>query len=456
MNLWQQIEQHPANQIAVIDDESRKTYGALRDDVASLIHSLPQQRQLILLLADNSYQTLVRYLSCLASHHPVIVVASNLPSETIQQLVETYQPNLIFRPNQVEPENNPSLIHQLADELAVMLTTSGSTGRAKLVRLSLKNITANASSICRYLQMESSHLAMTALPFAYSYGLSVINSHLLCAAAIRLTNATPMEKDFWQILKSEPITQLTGVPYSYQMYEQLRFRRQSFPHLKILTQAGGKLAPEMVALYADWAKENDVRFYVMYGQTEATARMTYLPPQYLEKHPDSIGIPIPDGEMHILDENGNPIDTPNVVGEFQYAGPNVMLGYAENRHDLADPESLTSLQTGDLGYRNELGLLFVTGRLKRQIKLAGVRWQLDELEKLCTQKGWSVVCTGRDQLLRVACLHEQEIQEIRHFLHQTQQLHPSLFQLKHMTEIPRTVAGKIDFPALNQLFELGE
>lgn len=265
-----------------------------------------------------------------------------------------------------------------------------------------------------------------------------------------MTNDGPLERGFWQLLKTQPITQLTGVPYSYQIYEQLRLRRQKWPHLRIMTQAGGRMSPERVLDYARWCADEQIAFYVMYGQTEATARMTYLPPELALQHPDSIGVPIPQGEMLILDEQGNSLS--DGVGELCYQGPNVMLGYASQLSDLALPANEPCLRTGDLGYRNAQGLLFVTGRLKRQIKLTGIRWQLDAFEQQCKQHGWDVVCCGEDQQLRVACLCADHTESLIAHLREDHQLHPSLFQVIVVEAIPRTHAGKIDYPALNAQF----
>jgi long-chain acyl-CoA synthetase len=230
----------------------------------------------------------------------------------------------------------------------------------------------------------------------------------------------------------------------------LRLRRQKWPHLRIMTQAGGRMPPERVLDYARWCADERIAFYVMYGQTEATARMTYLPPELVLQHPDSIGVPIPQGEMLILDEQGNLLS--DGVGELCYQGPNVMLGYASQLSDLALPAGEQFLRTGDLGYRNEQGLLFVTGRLKRQIKLAGIRWQLDAFEQQCKQLGWDVVCCGEDQKLCVACLNVADIETVTAYLREIHKLHPSLFQVIDIDVIPRTHAGKIDYPALNSHF----
>ena len=212
MSLWQQISQNQG--AAIFEQEQTFSYAQLCLAAMQRAEGLGATRQLVLLLADNSYDTLKTYLACLVAKHPVILLSSSLSDDVVLQLIATYQPNWLFRPHHA-PVQLTAKQHHFADELAVMLTTSGSTGNAKLVRLSETNLAANANSICQYLSMKSEDRALTALPFAYSYGLSVINSHLLCGASITMTNDGPLERGFWQLLKTQPITQLTGVPYSY-------------------------------------------------------------------------------------------------------------------------------------------------------------------------------------------------------------------------------------------------
>jgi len=457
MRLWQRLLEHDG--IAAYAGEQMVSYAELRAQSQALAVQLwgasprASGRQLVLLQADNSLPSLLNYLACLWAGHAVLLVNAELPAASVETLLQQYDPHLWLRPDAAPvPRHHRPM--SLLPELALLLTTSGSTGGAKLVRLSEQNLIANAESIVAYLEMAPDHLALTALPFAYSYGLSVIHSHLLCGAGLVLTNETPLQRGFWECLKRYPVTQLTGVPYSYQIYEQLRLRRQAWPHLRILTQAGGRLAPERVLDYALWCREQGIRFYVMYGQTEATARISYLPPELAAEYPDSIGVPIPGGELLLLDEQGNEMAAePGVEGELGYRGSNVMLGYAESLADLALAPMNPLLRTGDLGYRSADGLWFITGRLKRQIKLSGVRWQLDSLERQCRDLGWELVACGQDQALRIACSELAQVAVIRDYLQLQLGLHPSLFRVAALKDLPRTVAGKVDYSALQRAIE---
>lgn len=450
--LWQRLLQHDG--IAVHAAGQAVSYAELRRMSQTFALSLTTStRELVLLQADNSLPTLVQYLGCLLAGHAVLLVNADLPAATREALLQDYDPHWWLTPDSIPHRRHDRPI-ALLPALSVLLTTSGSTGRAKLVRLSEANLLANAQSIIQYLGMQPTDQALTALPFAYSYGLSVIHSHLLCGGSLVLTNDGPLQRGFWDAMKQYPVTQLVGVPYSYQIYEQLRLRRQHWPSLRILTQAGGKMPPERVLDYAQWAKEQQLAFYVMYGQTEASARISYLPPDLAMTYPDSIGIPIPGGELLQLDEDGKVLPPePRRVAELVYRGPNVMLGYASHQAELAAPAMPAVLRTGDLGYCNEWGLWFVTGRLKRQIKLAGVRWQLDALERQCLALGWELVACGQDQALRIACTQPIWLAPVTAYLQQQLGLHPSLFRVAHIQSLPRTAAGKLDYPALQRLIE---
>lgn len=451
MKLWQRLLGHEGIALHAAGGVEI-SYASLREQSLGLAKQLGPERQLVLLQADNSVTTMIQYLACLCANHAVILVNADLPAVTCQRLLADYQPHWWLTPTAA-----PRCLHRhplaMVPELAVMLTTSGSTGTAKLVRLSEANLLANAESIVSYLGMRATDMALTALPFAYSYGLSVIHSHLLCGGSLVLTNDSPLQRGFWDCLKQFPITQLVGVPYSYQIYEQLRLRRQSLPHLRILTQAGGRMPPERVRDYAVWAQAQGIAFYVMYGQTEATARISYLPPAQALTHPDSIGVPIPGGELLLLDEAGQTLPLAyGVEAELGYRGPNVMLGYAESLVDLAAPAMPPLLRTGDLGYCTADGLWHITGRLKRQIKLSGVRWQLDALERQCREQGWELAACGQDQALRVACQDATLVADIGRYLQQLG-LHPSLFRVAALADWPRTPAGKLDYPALQRAIE---
>ena len=276
-------------------------------------------KQLLLLAANNSLQSIVAYLAALRCGIPVILTPHNKP-ETLNNIDATFQPTILY-----EPEKDPLAIKYYAkratnqsffsNHLAVLLSTSGTTGSAKLVKLSATNIDANAASIVEYLQLSKFERAMTSLPMYYSYGLSVINSHLSIGASLVITKDSVIDESFWTSFTTHQCTSFAGVPYSYELLKRAHFENRHLPSLKYMTQAGGKLPQQLVEYYALLSRTRGWRFYVMYGQTEATARMAYLPLDKLASHPNSIGIAIPGGRFELIDEKGQLITNQKILKE---------------------------------------------------------------------------------------------------------------------------------------------
>nr|WP_283251104.1 AMP-binding protein [Rhabdothermincola salaria] len=294
--------------------------------------------------------------------------------------------------------------------MALLLTTSGSTGSPKLVRLSHTNLEANAASIARYLRLGPDDRSITSLPLHYCYGLSVLHSHLLVGGAVALTDLSVTDPCFWAQAREARVTGLAGVPYTFDMLDRVGFADMDLGHLRYLTQAGGRMSPEKVRAYAELGRRRGFELFVMYGQTEATARMAYLPPELATTAPDAIGIAVPGGSFHLEpgaedpagpNETSGP-DEASPSGELVYRGPNVMMGYAETPADLARGPELDELRTGDLARLGDDGLYRITGRASRFLKLFGLRVDLDRVERLLADAGLSAVCTGDDDGLVIA------------------------------------------------------
>jgi len=263
-------------------------------------------------------------------------------------------------------------------------------------------------------------------------------------AAILLTDGSLFTKAFWEFLAEQKATSLSGVPYTYEMLKKLRFfRREGWP-LKTLTQAGGKLRTELVEELAGYCADHGMRFFVMYGQTEATARMAYLPAEKVNDHPSSIGIPIPGGEFTVVDDAGNPITRPDTEGEIVYRGPNVMLGYAECAQDLVKGDLLGGvLRTGDLGTFDSEGLFYITGRMKRFIKLHGNRMNLDDIEQHLNNHGIQCICGGDDELILIGCTRPGEMAKAAEIVGSTYKVHHSVIKPVPIRKVFKNPSGKI-------------
>lgn len=444
-----------AQSIAAIEGEQRLSYSQLAIQSAAFGQYSNQftnlNRTLIFLKAHNNIATLVAYLAALQSQHIIMLLDPALSEEKLQALVHAYQPNLIIENQQITLLHNKSL--NLAPNLALMLSTSGSTGSAKQVCLSASNLQANSESICAYLPVLPSDVTITTLPFFYSYGLSVINSHLLAGATILFNSHSVVSREFWQLFKQHQVSSFAGVPYSYEMLLRLRFERMELPSLRYFTQAGGKLAVDKVKQLAQYAKEQNKQFFMMYGQTEASARMAYVPSELIADKPHTIGRAIPKGTFSLQDDAGKTIIQTDQVGELVYSGPNIMLGYAEHVKDLAEFRPLTVLATGDLAYQDEDGDYVICGRTKRIVKLFGERVNLDEVEDLIAQQGYQCYCLGDDAKLQVAVLNHNNIKELKMWLSVQLQVNHHAIDVVNVATLPLTANGKKDYPALKTMLE---
>jgi acyl-coenzyme A synthetase/AMP-(fatty) acid ligase len=318
------------------------------------------------------------------------------------------------------------------------------------VRLSHRNVWSNAASIAEFLDLTCEERPITTLPAHYSYGLSVINSHVLVGATILVTNTSVMQREFWTFAKAARASSIAGVPYTYEMLRRLRFFSMDLPDLRTMTQAGGKFARERIGEFVKFAKDQQKVFVVMYGQTEATARMSYLPFNMADEKLGSVGVAIPGGEFFLLDDAGAPIDEPGVTGNLMYRGPNVSMGYAECAQDLALGDvRLGLLDTGDLASRDEDGFYFLWGRTSRFVKVYGNRIGLDEVESLAKQVTPDCACTGVDDLISVFVTEDGLREPMRAFLADKTGLNRRAFEVRLVQSIPKNSSGKIQYGSLS-------
>ena len=443
------------------------TYGQLREEVVRFSKFLPQKR-LIFLAGRNDIPTIVTYLASLNTGCVPLLLDPDIFQTAFSRLLSTYLPAYVFLPTTLATNYSDletvfingeySLCRHLDGvgpdlhpELALLLATSGSTGSPKLVRLSNNNILSNAKSIVEYLGIDKNERSITSLPFNYSYGMSVINSYLNAGASILLTNRSFFDPLFWRLMKSSEITSLSGVPYSYEMLFKLRFQRMDLPSLRTLTQAGGKLSVPLTEWITEVCDSKGIRFFTMYGQTEASPRMAFLQPEYIRAKIGSIGRAIPGGNLWLENSQGNRIEQPDQIGELIFSGPNVALGYALSYEDLVlGDEWQGILRTGDLARQDVDGFFFIEGRSSRFLKIFGVRVSLDAVEAWYAERGIVAASYGQDDHLKVmieatsSCLDDDEIKQLAAFM----KIHPSAVTISAMPILPRLNTGKIDYSCL--------
>jgi acyl carrier protein len=366
-------------------------------------------------------------------------------------MVAAYDPDVVAAPGPdgwALTERRPGTAHDLHPDLALLLSTSGSTGSPKLVRLSGGNLQSNAEAIGEALGIRSSDRTVTTLPLHYCYGLSVLNSHLARGASVLLTHLSVVDPCFWAEFTTRRATTLAGVPHTFDLLDRAGFESASLPSLRAVTQAGGRMAPEQVRRYAALGRERGWDLHVMYGQTEATARMATLAPDLALEHPGSIGTAVPGGTLS-LDPTGDDPD----LGELVYSGPNVMMGYAHTPADLAAGPQLSELRTGDLARRTPEGLYEVVGRRSRFAKVVGLRVDLGQVERDLEQRGLSALCADAGDGIVVVTPEPCDASAVAAELATRYALPRRAVTVLAQTEAPRLASGKPDYPAIARLVQ---
>ena len=431
---------------ALLTDGGVVTYEQLADRVDELALTLGGARRLVLVRGCRSVDTVVAYFAALTAGHPVIL-APAARADRSDPWLSTHDPDIVVDCErdadhgglEVDVRRDASA-HELHPDLALLLTTSGSTGSPRLVRLSHENVTANAAAIAEYLDLGPTDRGVLNLPLHYCYGLSVLNSHLTVGAGVVVTELSVVDECFWTLMEGHAVTGLAGVPHTFDLLDASGFADRQLSRLRYVTQAGGKLAPERVTQYLQLGQRSGWDFLVMYGQTEATARMAYLPTELAELHPSAIGIAIPGGQLRLepVDDASDP-----TIGELVYAGPNVMMGYADTPADLARGAELTELRTGDLGRALPDGLFEVVGRNSRFAKVFGLRLDLDAIERHLRSAGMPGACAEVDGSLVVLVERRRHVARVRSAVAALCDL-PLWVVHAVCADVPTTPSGKTD------------
>ena len=454
--MFLDLDKKPKGKVAAIDDSGRSvTYGEICDFSVEFANHLPQ-RSLVFMLSENCIGSLLGYTAALSHRFVPLIISAATEEGLYNHLYELYQPEYLWMPLAkakgkeivfsawdyclVKTGNQPTSMY---DELSLLLPTSGTTGSPKLVRHSYRNIEANADNVRRLFKLDGTEKAMAILPMHYTMGLSVIASHLLAGATLLLSGRSLLDKGFWATLKEA--TSFTGVPYSYEILIKMRFTRMDLPNLKVITQGGGKLTEAMWNTLAQYAHDNGKQFIATYGQSECTARMAYLPSELAMEKVCSIGIAEPGGKLSIVDDNGNETFEGEAQGEMVYRGENVTLGYATCLEDLMKgDENHGVMHTGDLARRDADGCYFIIGRLKRFLKIYGLRIGLDEVEQMIKAEFHTdCYCKGNDEKLIVLVTDPNLSNVLPPFIEEKTHLFHQRIEVQVVEAILRNEAGKV-------------
>ena len=357
--------------------------------------------------------------------------------------------------NQVESCTTfPSFDDQFnpSSQAAAIIYTSGTTGHPKGVMLSHQNLYENILSILEYLKLNSDDSIVNVLPFYYSYGNSVLHIHLAVGGTIYLENSMLYPQKVVFLMAEKKVTGFSGVPSTFNLLlSRTKLNDFDLSAIRYMTQAGGPMAPANIERLKKALP--DVLFYVMYGQTEASARLSYLPPEMLEEKLGSIGIAIPGVQLVILDENRRPVSS-NTTGEIYARGKNIMLGYWN------DPEATEQvlrdgwLKTGDLAYKDEDGYFYIVGRSSEMIKSGAHRISPKDIEEVILElegvEEAAVVGIPDDllgQVIKAVIVKSpgSDIDKMQLMRHCKTNLanYKMPKQIEFADEIPRTASGKV-------------
>ena len=458
--MWD-FNAYPHNTALLSEDGRQLSYRELDKLQQHYGNFIQDKRALTFLICDTSMEDIIFYIACVQNKIPVMLVDKNLPGEVIDRLVDSYKPKYIWclgedfghcgymvcnHGNAYKLYCKEDINTAVNEELALLLLTSGSTGSQKSVRISYKNIQANMQSIADSLALNETDAAMVMLPMYYSYGLSVIHSNLFAGATLLIPKSSFFSPKFWNFFKECHGTSLCGVPYTYEVLKKLNFHQNILPDLRLITQAGGALNIEMQKYLLAYVKDKNINLAIMYGQTEATARISCY---FLNENPEkmgSVGRVIPDGRIELEDGCDK--------GEFLYMGKNVSLGYANSSLDLLrGDENKGILHTGDIGYIDGDGFLYITGRKSRIAKVLGIRINLDELQELLSQiSGFTVICVEKKGYI-FAFIDDRKKEEAVYKAAKESNIDIRFFKVICEKEIPRGSNGKILYGQLQMMAE---
>lgn len=456
--MFLDLDQKPKDKVAVVDDSGRSiTYADICAFADEFSTQLPK-RTLIFILAENRIGSLLGYTAALSNRIVPLILSSKTEQGLYENLRDMYRPEYMWVPEEMVDSLGYGTIFKawdyalvktglpapdLYNDLSLLLPTSGSTGSPKLVRHSYRNIEANAENVKNLFRLTPDERAMAILPMHYTMGLSVIASHLKAGATLLLSGRSLLDKGFWAMLKEA--TSFTGVPYSFELLMKMRFTRMELPNLRIITQGGGKLTSEMFQALAQYAHDKGKQFIATYGQSECTARMAYLPAELALTKTCSIGRAEPGGQLSIIDSEGNETFEGEATGEMVYRGENVTLGYAYSAEDLAKgDENHGIMHTGDLARRDADGCYFIVGRLKRFLKIFGLRIGLDEVEQMILSDfDTDCYCKGNDEKLIILVTNSSIAEQLPAYIEEKTHLFHKNIEVQVVEKILRNEAGKV-------------
>ena len=385
--------------IAIINEKNIKyTYSNIIKEIKYFKNKIAlSDEKIAILISNNFFSFIIIYLACVIYKTKLIIVNENHFQNNYIKIINNFKPDFIFSSmnfskikffkNKIKFKYKNYFIYYLNKnnklkinkEIAILLPTSGSTGSPKFACLSYENLITNTKSIISYLKINKSSTTITSLNPGYSYGLSIINSHLYKGSKLVMNSYSILDLNFWKLFKVNKIKFFYTVPLMCEILFKDSSFSNSFKYLNTLCCAGGHLDKKIKLNILSFLKNKNI--FVMYGQTEASPRISYVNISKNKNKIDSIGKSVKGGEL-FFKSNKNKISMKKLPKEIYYKGKNVMLFYAEKIKDLAKKRSNNYIiNTGDLGYQDSQNFFYLTGRKNRIAKINGVRIDLDQIDK---------------------------------------------------------------------------
>lgn len=441
--FWNAIDDY-GDSIALIDEahgDLKLSYSQLHRDVddASSRFYTPHKR-LAVLPVRNSIDCIVNYLGLLRAGHAVQLIDGRGRSHA--QTANHFEPDVTFvQEGDVliqKAHESYGERHPLHPELALVLGTSGSMNGQKFVRLSYANLRMAAAQVVHALNIGSADRSIALLPLHHVYGLSVLHSQFAAGGAVLLTQRSILDSRFWQFSRDQGTTSLAGVPWAFEIMQQAGLETTDLQSLRRITSSAGRLNPQTREwLLNAFDLRTDIIF--MYGQTEACGRISVLPAALARTKYESVGRSVSPGEIRISPE-----------GEVIYEGPNVMMGYAYGPDDLTRGDELNrELMTGDRGWLDDEGYLYLTGRRDRVCKLHGIRIDLDEIETRFWDTGEVAAVFSGDRLVLFCRQSSDLVSQKAQNLADEYRVPRSAIDVRTVFALPRSDAGKILYSHLS-------
>ena len=458
------------NRIALLNCNNEKIYYQDLIIYSKQIAKKIREKTLTLILVDNSLTSAVCYISLLNKKRPMLILNQNISNKFLNNIIKKYEPeniclsnksylkknyknyksNFKFREFQFlksKSEDNFKVKH----DIGLLVSTSGSTGSVKCVRQTYGNLNSNTLAIIKYLKLNETNTTITTLPLSYTFGMSIINTHLKVGSKILVTKKSLFEKKFWKVFKNNNINTIYGVPFTFEILDKLNFFLINNSNLKLIAQAGGKISENLQKKIGNYAKKYNKIFYVMYGQAEATTRISYLPYKNVLKKIGSIGVPIDGGRMSLVNNN-KIVRKKNSIGEIVYEGKNVCMGYASSKSDInKNDEWDGKIFTGDLAKQDNDGYYFIVGRKKRFAKIYGKNINLDEIENLIKLKfdtsDAAVISKGNKIIIYTSV--KKLIKIIFIYITKVFDLNINSFEVIFLKKIPKLSNGKNNYNFLS-------